>query len=61
MFMIGDVKQSLLNSKLVEKKSYLAVTEVFNDNEISVAQTVPKVSKKLIMMHTILLIIYMYM
>ena len=45
MFMIGDVKQSLLNSKLVEKKSYLAVTEVFNDNEISVAQTVPKVSK----------------
>ena len=45
MFMIGDVKQSLLNSKLVEKKSYLAVTEVFNDSEISVAQTVPKVSK----------------
>ncbi|XP_022341221.2 biotin--protein ligase-like isoform X1 [Crassostrea virginica] len=42
-----DVKQSLLNSKLVEKKSYLAVTEVFNDNEISVAQTVPKVQVNL--------------
>lgn len=39
----GDVKQSLCNSKLVEKIGYLGVTELFNDDEISISQTVPKV------------------
>ncbi|XP_065924354.1 biotin--protein ligase isoform X2 [Magallana gigas] len=42
-----DVKQSLCNSKLVEKIGYLGVTELFNDDEISISQTVPKVQVNL--------------